>query len=96
MAKAEISWERELEDGSNLQCYAHHHGRDWLFYKRRKRNDVWQAVPKPPLEDWLALLDAVRRSIPRRRWMPKDEAHLLKLIHEQYPEADPGEPQFPV
>jgi hypothetical protein len=96
MAKAEISWKRTTDDGETVQCYAHQRGRDWLFYIRPKRYDVWRLVPEPPLEDWLALLDAVRRAIPRRRWMPKDEAHLLQLIRTRYPEADVGLPQFPV
>ena len=96
MAKAEISWRRETEDGSRLQVYAHHVGGEWLFYSRARRYDVWQRVPKPPLEDWLELLDAIRRMIPRRRYMPKDEAHLMRRIREHYPDADTGPAQFPV
>jgi hypothetical protein len=39
------------------------------------------------LEDWLELLDAVRRFIPRRRYHPADEEHLCRRIRERFPEA---------
>ena len=65
MPKAEISWKRVTEDGQKLQVYARHVGREWRFFHRERRFDVWQPVPKPPLEDWLALLDAVQRLITR-------------------------------
>jgi len=42
-----------------------------LFYARKKRYDQWQAIPEPPLEDWLELLDAVQRLINRRRIRPE-------------------------
>ena len=59
MAKAEISWRRITAEGVRLQVYARHVGRDWRFFARERRYDLWQAVPEPPLEDWLELLDAV-------------------------------------
>ena len=95
MAKAEISWKRVADDGKVLQVYAHHVGNEWRFFRRPKRYDVWQPVPKPPLEDWLELLDAVRRMIPRRRLKPRDEDQVLRRIRELFPEADPGPAQFP-
>lgn len=95
MPKAEVSWKRVNEQGERLQVYAQHVGSEWRFFHRRKRYDVWQAIPKPPMEDWLELLDAVRRMIPRRRFMPCDEAHLLRRIREHYPAAETGPAQFP-
>jgi hypothetical protein len=88
MAKAEISWTRTDEEGLNLQVYAQHVGRDWRFFAREKRYDEWQPVPDPPLEDWLELLDAVKRRINRRRLRPEEEAHVKKMIKERYPDAD--------
>jgi hypothetical protein len=88
MAKAEISWKRETPEGIRLQVYAHHVGRDWLFYAREKRYDRWQAVPEPPLEDWLELLDAVHRLINRRRLRPEEEARVRSSIRERFPEAN--------
>ena len=88
MPKAEISWKRETEDGTRMQVYAQHVGREWLFYKREKRFDQWQAVAKPPLEDWLALLDAIQRLITRRRYQPDTEERLRKTIRERFPEAN--------
>jgi hypothetical protein len=85
MPKAEISWKRETPEGDPLQCYAQHVGKRWLFYHRRKRFDEWQSVPTPPVEDWLALLDSVRRRINRRLLRPEEEERLLKIISEQYP-----------
>lgn len=88
MPKAEISWKRITEEGVKLQVYAHHVGREWKFYQREKRFDVWQAVKDPPLEDWMELLDALQRLITRRRYQPDDEIRLRKMIRERYPEAD--------
>ena len=87
MAKAEISWKRVTEEGSKLQVYAQHVGREGLFYRREKRYDQWQAVPEPPLEDWLELLDAVQRLITRRRIRPEEEDRIKKSIRERFPEA---------
>jgi len=87
MPKAEISWKRQTAEGQRLQVYAQHVGRDWIFYAREKRYDLWQTVPKPPLEDWLELLDAVQRLINRRRLRPEEEARVKKMILERFPEA---------
>jgi hypothetical protein len=85
MPKAEISWKRVNEEGVKLQVYAQHVGREWRFFQREKRFDQWQPVPEPPLEDWLALLDAVQRYITRRRYQPADEAKLRHQILERFP-----------
>jgi hypothetical protein len=87
MPKAEISWKRVTDDGVKLQIYAQHVGREWLFFRREKRYDQWEPVPEPPLEDWLELLDAVRRFIPRRRYHPADEEYLCRRIRERFPKA---------
>ena len=88
MPKAEISWKRVTEDGARLQVYAQHVGRDWRFFARERRYDQWQAVPEPPLEDWLELLDAIQRLIKRRRLRPEEEARVKKTILERFPEAN--------
>jgi hypothetical protein len=85
MPKAEISWKRETPEGEKLQCYAQHVGKQWLFYQREKRFDQWQAVANPPVEDWLALLDSVRRRITRRLQRPEEEVRLRKIILERFP-----------
>jgi hypothetical protein len=85
--KAEISWKREAEDGTRLQVYAQHVGRDWRFFARERRYDQWQPVPEPPLEDWMELLDAVQRLINRRRLRPEEEARVKKSIAQRFPEA---------
>jgi hypothetical protein len=88
MPKAEISWKRVTDEGVKLQVYAQHIGRNWKFFKRQRRYDAWQPIPEPPLEDWLELLDAVQRMIPRRRYHPADEKDLKGQILERFPEAD--------
>ena len=88
MPKAEISWKRVTDDGVKLQIYAQHVGREWIFFQREKRYDPWVPVPEPPLEDWLELLDALRRFIPRRRYHPADEEYLCRRIRERFPEAE--------
>ena len=87
MAKAEISWTRITPAGEKLQVYVQHVGREWLFFARAKRYDQWQRVVEPPLEDWLELLDAVRRRINRRRSRPEEEDRVMKMIRERFPEA---------
>ena len=88
MPKAEISWRRVTEEGVRLQVYAQHVGRDWRFYVREKRYDQWQAVPAPPLEDWLELLDAVRRRITRRLARPEEEKRIEQSIRQRFPDAE--------
>ncbi len=87
MAKAEISWTRTTDEGQKLQVYAQRIGREWFFFAREKRYDQWQAVPEAPLEDWLELLDSVRRRINRRLLRPEEEQRVMRRIREQFPEA---------
>ena len=87
MAKAEISWKRVTPEGLRLQVYVQHVGRDWRFFAREKRYDQWQSVEEPPLEDWLELLDAVRRRINRRLLRPEEEGRVVKSIRERFPDA---------
>ncbi len=87
MPKAEVSWKRVTAEGLKIQVYAQHVGREWRFFSRERRYDVWQPVPEPPLEDWLALLDAVQRLVNRRRLQPDDEDHVRRRIHERFPDA---------
>jgi hypothetical protein len=85
MPKAEISWKRTTPEGTALQCYAQHVGKQWVFYRREKRFDKWQVVKNPPQEDWLALLDAVQRRINRRLLRPEEEARVRQTIAERFP-----------
>ncbi len=87
MPKAEISWKRETPDGVRWQVYAQHVGSRWLFYRRERRYDQWQSLTDPPLEDWLELLDGVRRRIARRLLRPEEEDRVIGSIRTQYPEA---------
>ena len=86
-AKAEISWKRVNEEGKKLQVYAHHVGNQWIFYVRQQRYDQWQRQEFPPLEDWLELLDAVRRRAARRLLRPEEITRVEKKIRELFPEA---------
>ena len=88
MAKAEISWKRVTEEGTVIQVYARHVGREWRFYARERRFDQWQQVAEPPLEVWLELLDAVRRRINRRLLRPEEEARVKKRARERFPDAE--------
>ena len=84
-AKAEIGWKRRTANGVRRDVYAQHVGNEWRFYAREKRYEPWQAVDNPPLEDWLELLDSVRRRIQRRLLRPEEEQRLTKLICERFP-----------
>jgi hypothetical protein len=88
MAKAEISWKRRTETGERIEVYVQHVGDQWKFHQRERRFEQWQAVAEPPLEDWLELLDAVRRRISRRLLRPEEEARVKKSILQRFPEAN--------
>ncbi|HKQ38069.1 MAG TPA: hypothetical protein VJ063_08335 [Verrucomicrobiae bacterium] len=90
-AKAEISWKRTDEAGEKVQVYVHHVGDQWLFYWRYRRFDQWEPLKFPPLEDWMELLDAVRRRVQRRLLRPEEIGRIEKRIRELFPEADINE-----
>jgi predicted carbohydrate-binding protein with CBM5 and CBM33 domain len=87
MAKAEISWNRTNPEGERFQVYAHHVSKNWRFYIRQRRYENWQPLENPPLEDWLELLDAVRRRVARRLLTPDTEKRLEQNIRERFPET---------
>jgi len=87
-AKAEISWKRVTEEGVRLQVYARHVGTEWRFFARERRYDQWEALSEPPLEDWLELLDSVRRRIQRRLLRPEEEARVKQSIRQRFPEVE--------
>jgi len=86
--KAQIGFERKLEDGTKREVSVNHTGGNYRFYAREKRFDEWEFVKIPPMEDWLMLLDAVRRRVTRRKLMPDDEERLVRTIKERFPEAE--------
>ena len=88
MPKAEISWKRLDDDGERVQVYAQHVGDRWIFYKRTRRYDQWMEQDDPPLEDWLELLDAVRRRINRRLLRPEEEGNVSRALLKRFPEAN--------
>ena len=88
MAKSEISWVRTDEEGEKFQVYAHRIGDQWKFYIRHRRFDEWQENEQPPLEDWLELLDGVRRRVQRRLVRPEEVQRIEKKIRELFPEAE--------
>ena len=87
MAKAEISWTRVTDEGEKVQAYAQKVGDRWKFFLRSRRFDQWQSVPNPILEDWLLLLDGVRRRAARRLQRPEEVQRVEKAIRERFPEA---------
>ena len=87
-AKAEIGWTRRDADGERWDVYAQLVGRDWKFFTRQRRYEVWQAIEEPLLEDWLELLDALRRLMVRRRYQPDDIERVETAIRERFPEAE--------
>jgi hypothetical protein len=88
MGRAEISWKKRTEEGEKREVYAKHVGDQWVFHEREKRFDDWQPLTQPLLEDWLELLDGVRRRIGRRLLRPEEEDRVIKAIRLRYPEAD--------
>ena len=87
MGKAEISWKGRTEDGMKREVYARRMGGRWNFFVRERRNDQWQEMAAVPIEDWLELLDGVRRRINRRLLRPEEELRVKKRIVELFPET---------
>ena len=87
MAKSEISWKTRTAEGEKREVYVHCTGSSWRFFERGKRYDEWQPLENPLLEDYLELLDAVRRRIARRLMRPEEEHRVVRMIRESYPEA---------
>jgi hypothetical protein len=86
-AKAEISWKARTPEGERREVYVRHIGGEWRFFVRARRFETWQPLPRPELEDWLTLLDAVARRVQRRLLQPDDLAHVRRRIRERFPEA---------
>ncbi len=84
-AKAEIAWTRHDEEGRKVHVCARRVGGDWRFSLQANRFDQWEPLAQPPLEDWLALLDAVRRRIQRRLLRPEEAASVERRIHQYFP-----------
>jgi hypothetical protein len=87
-AKAELGWTRRLEDGAKLHVSVQLVGNQWRFFHQAKRFERWEPVAEPPLDDWLELLDAVERLVPRRRYTPDDAQRLRQTIREKFPEQE--------
>ena len=87
MARDDISWVRTDAEGEKLQVYAHQIGTRWDFFCRPGRHDDWQKLPSPPLEDWLAVLDSVRRRSQRRLYAPEEVGKLEALVRKRFPNA---------
>lgn len=88
MGRAEISWKKRTEEGAKREVYAKHVGNQWLFYHREQRFDDWQPLEQPPLDDWLELLDGVRRRIARRLLRPEEEERVINAIMLRHPNAE--------
>jgi hypothetical protein len=89
MGRGEISWQGRTPEGFRRKVYAKRVGQTWKFYVREKRYDRWQDLAKPALEDWLELLDGVRRRIARRLVRPEEELHLRQTIAQLFPGQEP-------
>ncbi len=88
MNKGQIGWRRTLEDGTHMNCYAVAKGDRWQFYAQKERFEHWEPLKTAPVEDWLALLDAVDRRIRRMAARPETAAKIRKRIKELFPETE--------
>ncbi len=85
--RGEIHWKLRTAEGEKYELRAHLFGGQWRFSIRKGRFDRWELLPQPSLEDWLRLLDAVERRIPRRLMDPQEADRLRHLIRKLFPEA---------
>lgn len=87
-AKGEIGWKRLDDDGVKVKITAQPNRNKWRFYYQYRRNEHWEELPHPSLEDWQNLLDSVRRRVSRRLLPPDAEKNVLSLIRSNYPDAE--------
>jgi len=85
MARTDISWVRPDAEGEKIELRAHQIGVRWDFYWRQGRHHHWEALEEPLLEDWLEVLDGVRRRAQRRQYAPDDAAKVEALIRKRFP-----------
>jgi len=88
MSKSAITWKRLSPEGDKVEVEARRAGDQWRFAVRARRYETWQAVASPPLEDWLTLLDAIRRRIDRGFLHPDDLSRVEQVIRERFPDAE--------
>ena len=88
MTKSAITWKRLSPEGDKVEVEARRAGDQWRFFTRARRYDPWQAVASPPLEDWLTLLDAIRRRIGRGLLRSEDLGRVEEVIRERFPSAE--------
>jgi hypothetical protein len=88
MAKSGITWKGVFADGEERQVSADRVGGEWAFHERSKRFENWRLIAKPSLEDWLELLDGVRRRIGRGLMHSADEKMVLRRLRERFPKAE--------
>ena len=62
MAKSGITWKYTAPDGEERQASAERVAGRWVFRSRVGRYDQWELNRSPSLEDWLALLEEIRRA----------------------------------
>jgi hypothetical protein len=87
MPRAEISWKRRTPDGETVRVYAQHFGDRWSFFVRDARYEQRHPLEHPPVEDWLQLLDAVRRRVGRGLLRPEEIGRVEVSIRERFPDA---------
>ena len=88
MPRAEISWKRRTPEGETLRIYAQHFGDQWQFFVRGARYEQRQPIDRPPLEDWIELLDAVRRRVGRGLLRPEEIRRVEEAIRARFPDAE--------
>lgn len=87
MPKAVITWRSETLEGEPCEVQAEKLGDRWIFQMRPGRYEDWKPYPEPTQDDFLVLLDGLRRRIARRWYRPEEEGRLIRIIHERYPDA---------
>ncbi len=88
MPRQEISWKRRAPDGETVRIYARHVGDRWKFFARGARYEQREALADPTLDDWLELLDAVRRRVGRGLLRAEEVERVERAIRERFPTAE--------
>lgn len=86
--KSEITWKTRTPEGERREVNVRRSGGEWKFYIRDRRFERWEPLEEPSMEDWLELLDGVRRRIARQLLRPEEEGRVQRSIRERFPDVE--------
>jgi hypothetical protein len=70
--RQKIGWTEKDADGTSWNVEASRNRNVWTFVRRAHRNDKWESLSEPSVENWERLLEVLERKYQRRRCAWRD------------------------